>query len=75
MKTQVIVRGVLITVFVLFIGISVKAADTEPVVGLHQNTPNVFALTNAKIITEPGNQIEKRERASVGKFYPGFVGK
>jgi imidazolonepropionase-like amidohydrolase len=32
---------------------------TPPVIGLAQNTPAVFALTNARIVPEPGKVIEK----------------
>jgi imidazolonepropionase-like amidohydrolase len=32
---------------------------TEPVDGLRQNTPAVYALTNLRIVTEPGKAIEK----------------
>src|SRR5262245_43064367 len=32
---------------------------TAPVVGLAQNTPAVFALTNVRIVSEPGRAIEK----------------
>lgn len=33
--------------------------STAPVEGLRQNTPAVFALTNLRIITEPGKSIDK----------------
>jgi N-acetylglucosamine-6-phosphate deacetylase len=33
--------------------------STAPVIGLDQNTPAVFALTNLRIIPEPGKLIEK----------------
>ena len=33
--------------------------STRPVEGLRDNTPAVWALTNAKIVTEPGKTIEK----------------
>ncbi len=33
--------------------------STPPVIGLAQNTPAVFALTNARIVPEPGKVIEK----------------
>ena len=32
---------------------------TQPVVGLAQNTPAVYALTNVKIVSEPGRTIDK----------------
>jgi imidazolonepropionase-like amidohydrolase len=34
-------------------------AQTSPVTGLRDNTPNVHALSNAKIIVSPGNVIEQ----------------
>jgi imidazolonepropionase-like amidohydrolase len=33
--------------------------STSPVIGLAQNTPAVFALTNVRIVPEPGKTIEK----------------
>ncbi len=33
--------------------------STEPVDGLRQNTPAVYALTNLRIVTEPGKTIDK----------------
>src|SRR6187399_1693987 len=33
--------------------------STPPVIGLAQNTPAVFALTNVRIVPEPGRVIEK----------------
>ena len=33
--------------------------STPPVIGLAQNTPAVYALTNVRIISEPGKLIEK----------------
>src|SRR5262245_58362255 len=43
------------------IGYSSTAAppSTPPVIGLAQNTPAVFALTNVRIVPEPGRVIEK----------------
>ncbi|MCU0914526.1 MAG: amidohydrolase family protein [Planctomycetes bacterium] len=32
--------------------------QTDPVLGLHGNTPRVFALTNARIVTQPGAVLE-----------------
>ncbi len=34
-------------------------AQTSPVTGLRDNTPSVYALTNATIVVSPGNVIEK----------------
>src|SRR5262245_47582386 len=33
--------------------------STPPVIGLAQNTPAVFAITNLRIVPEPGKVIEK----------------
>src|SRR5438477_13082977 len=33
--------------------------STPPVIGLAQNTPAVYALTNVRIVPEPGRLIEK----------------
>src|SRR5437868_9100106 len=33
--------------------------STTPVVGLAQNTPAIFALTNLRIVSEPGKVIDK----------------
>jgi len=33
-------------------------AQTAPVVGLRDNTPSVYAITNARIVVSPGNVIE-----------------
>ena len=38
---------------------SAAPPSTSPVVGLAQNTPAVFALTNVRIFPEPGKTIEK----------------
>src|SRR5437763_410921 len=38
---------------------SAAPPSTPPVVGLAQNTPAVFALTNVRIVPEPGRVIEK----------------
>src|SRR3954466_8740579 len=38
---------------------SAAPPSTPPVVGLAQNTPAIFALTNLRIVPEPGKTIEK----------------
>ncbi len=38
---------------------SAAPPGTAPVIGLAQNTPAVFALTNVRIVPEPGKTIEK----------------
>src|SRR5881392_1064550 len=38
---------------------SAAPPSTPPVIGLAQNTPAVYALTNVKIVPEPGRTIEK----------------
>ncbi len=53
-KPPVLVTVVMLLVF-LFSGNS--AGDTTPVIGLHQNTPNVVALQNARIVTAAGRII------------------
>lgn len=42
----------------LFLFPSLSYQQTAPVIGLHENTPNVVALTNARIVTAPGSVIE-----------------
>ncbi len=42
-------------VVVSFLFIHNLNAQTDQVVGLRENTPAVFALTNATVVTEPGN--------------------
>ncbi|HUE74508.1 MAG TPA: amidohydrolase family protein, partial [Pirellulaceae bacterium] len=41
------------------IGVIAAPPSTRPVEGLRDNTPAVWALTNAKIVTEPGKVIDK----------------
>src|SRR5262245_60830895 len=38
---------------------SAAPPSTAPVIGLAQNTPAIYALTNARIVSEPGKVIEK----------------
>src|SRR3954464_10482690 len=58
-------RNVLVVVAVLLVGglvgyrSTAAPPATAPVVGLAQNTPAVFALTNLRIVPEPGRVIEK----------------
>ena len=43
----------------LFVGYGSSAiSQTRPVIGLHENTPNVLALTHAKIVVAPGRVLE-----------------
>jgi imidazolonepropionase-like amidohydrolase len=42
----------------LFLSVSRALAQTAPVAGLHQNTPRVYALTNARLVTAPGKVVE-----------------
>ena len=51
------VRLVILTGFLsaFITGIS---AQVEPVKGLHDNTPRIYALKNATLIPEPGKKIE-----------------
>jgi len=38
----------------LLLSVRAVAGPTRPVVGLHVNTPKIFALTNARIVIKPG---------------------
>lgn len=38
---------------------SLSHSQTRPAEGLRQNTPNVHALTNARIVVAPGRVLEK----------------
>src|SRR5262245_60862414 len=38
---------------------SAAPPSTPPVIGLAQNTPAIYALTNARIVPEPGKVIDK----------------
>lgn len=47
-------------VFLLFgYGLASAETGTVPPEGLRENTPQVFALTNARLVLSPGNTIEK----------------
>src|SRR6266481_10063640 len=53
-----------LTGLVLLVGLvahrgSAAPPSTPPVIGLAQNTPAVYALTNVRIVPEPGKSIEK----------------
>ncbi len=56
-KRSAILRSIIL-LWVLFL-VRVVGGQTEPVVGLHENTPKIFALTNARIVTKPGNVLDK----------------
>ncbi len=43
--------------YTVFIITATAIGQTSPSVGLRSNTPNVIALTNARIVTSPGNVI------------------
>ncbi len=47
----------------LFVGLALRSLaappNTTPVEGLRENTPAVFALTNLRIVTEPGKTIDQ----------------
>ena len=47
-----IVSGFILLAFLAWV--SSASGQTEPVVGLHTNTPKVFALVNARIVVRPG---------------------
>jgi imidazolonepropionase-like amidohydrolase len=58
-KIQISMRlpaPVLITLLLLH---SLSYSQTRPAEGLRQNTPNVHALTNARIVVAPGRALEK----------------
>ena len=52
-------RLVTVSLALLCLFASFLLAQTEPPVGIRQNTPNVHAFTNAKIVISPGKTIEK----------------
>jgi imidazolonepropionase-like amidohydrolase len=49
-------RTILLTILLFIMG-SALSAQTAKVVGLRENTPSVYAFTNAHIVTEPGKSI------------------
>jgi len=54
---QLAIQSSFILLWLLFSARTV-VGQTEPVVGLHVNTPRIFALTNAQIVTKPGNVLD-----------------
>lgn len=54
-------RFVLGSFFAFLFGFSAVRADekTTPPEGLRENTPQIFALTNARLVLSPGNVVEK----------------
>ncbi|TAK59389.1 MAG: hypothetical protein EPO24_07905, partial [Bacteroidetes bacterium] len=52
-------RQVKFGLMALVVCAGVLLAQTEPPVGIRQNTPSVHAFTNAKIVIAPGKTIEK----------------
>src|SRR6476661_5785237 len=62
MKGAPMARGILGSFFAfLLFGFSAIWAEpkTIPPEGLRENTPQVFALTNARLVLSPGNIVEK----------------
>ena len=55
--TQFRIQGSRILLLLLFC-IPSMGGQTEPVIGLHTNTPRTFALTNGRIITKPGDLLQ-----------------
>ncbi|MFO7873063.1 MAG: hypothetical protein R6U62_01100, partial [Bacteroidales bacterium] len=51
------IRVLLLLSIVLFLSLKISG-QTNRVSGLRENTPSVFAITNADIVTEPGNRLE-----------------
>lgn len=45
--------------WILWLNASFLAGQTAPVTGLHQNAPRVMALTNASLVIEPGQILDK----------------
>jgi len=54
---QSAIQSSIILLWVL-LSVRVVVGQTEPVIGLHENTPKIFALTNARIVTKPGNVLD-----------------
>ena len=48
----------IVLIVTYMINLSSCLAQTTPVIGRHENTPNVVVFTNARIITAPGQVIE-----------------
>ena len=51
------IRVLLLLSIILFLSLKISG-QTNRVSGLRENTPAVFAITNADIVTEPGNRLE-----------------
>lgn len=51
--------GFFLVGFLLFFRAQNCPGQTAPVIGLHENTPNVLAFKNARIVTAPGTVLEK----------------
>lgn len=51
-------RRILVVLMVVGFSYSVHG-DTKPVAGIRENTPNVHALTNVRIVTAPGKEIAR----------------
>jgi imidazolonepropionase-like amidohydrolase len=58
-KNRIPLRAAAAAVIALLIFHSLSHSQTRPAEGLRQNTPNVHALTNARIVVAPGRVLEK----------------
>ena len=45
-------------ILLFFMSTEIAYSQTAPVIGLHENTPNVIAFTNARLITAPGTILD-----------------
>src|SRR5205809_4773503 len=57
--SRVLLLGAAICLFGLRAAVADRTERSNVVEGLHDNTPTVHALINAKIVTAPGKTIEK----------------
>jgi len=58
-KNQIVIRASAAAIITLLLFHSLTHSQTRPAEGLRQNTPNVHALTNARIVIAPGRVLEK----------------
>ena len=55
-QPSVVIRSML--VLLLFVAVQPGWSQTAPVIGLHENTPNVLALTHARVVVAPGQVLD-----------------
>jgi len=58
-KNQIVIHASAAAIITLLLFNSLTHSQTRPAEGLRQNTPNVHALTNARIVVSPGRVLEK----------------